>query len=148
MRDRSAETRQPVVRCQVELRLGRVHLVLQVDVTDLEVVLRLLEIGALAERARNRGLQIDWFRRRCRSTGFSDEVHNGSSVPLTIRRFNASSEVLTVACDSTSVFRRDAASACADTTSIGASVPISTRDWLSWINRLAKSNEFWAASTA
>ena len=83
-----------------------------------------------------------------RSTGFSDEVQSGSSVPLTINRLSDSSDVLTVACDCTSVLRRDAASAWADTTSIGASVPISTRDWLSWIRRLARSNEFCAASTA
>ena len=62
-----------------------------------------------------------------RSVGFSEDVHSGSSVPLTINRFNASSEVRNVACACTSVWRRVASSACAVTISIGASVPISTR---------------------
>ncbi len=41
-----------------------------------------------------------------RSTGLIDEVHSGSSVPLTISRFSASSDVRTVACAWTSVCRR------------------------------------------
>ena len=47
--------------------------------------------------------------------------------------------VRTVACACTSVCRRVACSAWAMTTSIGASVPISTRDWLSCTSLAARS---------
>lgn len=74
-----------------------------------------------------------------RSTGLIEAAHSGSSVPLTIRRFSASSVVRTDACACTSASRRLACSACAVTMSIGARVPISTRAWLSFTRRAAMS---------
>jgi hypothetical protein len=46
-----------------------------------------------------------------RSTGLIEEIHNGSSVPLTMSRLSASSAVRSVACESTRVLRREACSA-------------------------------------
>ena len=61
--------------------------------------------------------------------------HSGSSVPLTRKRFSARSAVEAVASAAASVCRRVAASACACTMSSGASVPTSTRAWLSSTRR-------------
>ena len=66
-----------------------------------------------------------------RSVGTIVARHSSSSVPLTMRRLSASSSLRSVACALTSVCRRVASSAWACTTSIGAIVPISTRERLS-----------------
>jgi hypothetical protein len=74
--------------------------------------------------------------------------HSSSSVPLTMSRLSASSLVLNVAWALTSCCRRFASSACAWTMSMGAMVPISTRERLSCTSFVARSSEPWAASTA
>ncbi len=83
-----------------------------------------------------------------RSTGLIVERHISSSVPLTIRRFSASSLLRSVACATTSCWRRVASSAWACTMSIGAIVPISTRARLSATSFAARSSDCCAASTA
>ena len=52
----AAEAGQAVVGGQIELGLRGVDLGPQVDVADLEVVDGLLQVGALPERARDRGV--------------------------------------------------------------------------------------------
>ena len=101
---------------------------------DCELPARRLEVGAGRERAAYRGR-----RRRSAPTSRSagrparwSRVHSGSSVPLTISRFSASSAVpARRRCLRHRLAARRPASACACTTSSGASVPTSTRAWLS-----------------
>ncbi len=76
-----------------------------------------------------------------RSTAFSADVQTGSSVPLTISRLRASSLFCSVASALTTAWRRVACSACACTMSIGAIVPISTRERLSFTSCVARSSE-------
>ena len=83
-----------------------------------------------------------------RSVGTIVARHSSSSVPLTMRRLSASSSLRSVACALTSVCRRVASSACACTTSIGAMVPISTRERLSATSFDARSSDACAASSA
>ena len=64
--NRSAKTVQAVVRRQIQLRLGRVYLGPEVDVADLQVVLRLAEVGADRQRACDRTLEVNRLGRRRR----------------------------------------------------------------------------------
>ena len=83
-----------------------------------------------------------------RSVGLIDTLQIGSLVPFTIRRLSTSSAVRLLASAVTSVDCRVAASACADTMSSGASVPISTFTLLSSTSFCASASEVFAASTA
>ena len=52
---------------QIELRPREIDLIPEVDVTDFEIVLRLLEVGSLAQRARHCRLEVDRLCGRRRS---------------------------------------------------------------------------------
>ena len=129
----AADALHAVVHLQVDDRQRLVAQVAQRGGVVLDVLLGDLEIGALAERARESPPRRRPVRHESRADrpGRASPLQFGSSVPDTISRLSASSAVRLAFSAVTRPCRRVACSACAWTTSIGAIVPTSTRIWLS-----------------
>ena len=132
---RPAAALQAVVRDQVELRHRLVAQVLhrEVDVAVSRLFLATADVGAVRERCANGASRSIGSARRRRPVGRvnrgTPQLVVGSADDQTLQRELVGTDAWPAAV--TTACRRVASSACACTTSIGAMVPISTRDWLS-----------------